>query len=310
VHVKPPVPKVTILLAVFNGEKYLNEQLTSLENQTGVAVSVIANDDGSTDSSIEILETWRKKGLIAEIYRTKNIGAANAFNFLLSTVKTGEFVAFCDQDDLWEHNKLEQMCGLIEQASYSSMVFCKRNYINDKGQPIGKPRDIRKIPSFENALVENLAPGNTVLLNHKAMELIQKYFYRNSGHFDSWVYLVVSAFGECIFLDSPLIKYRIHNNNTVGLRKKNFKVFCRALDFWERQALLFHESAHDSLSLDQQIQLAKFLGLYSMKRNFASLIYLSKYQFHRQSKKDAIVIKGLFFLRLLVGDQSWRRLLR
>lgn len=309
-HVKPLVPKVTILLAVFNGEKYLDEQLTSLENQTGVEVSVIANDDGSTDSSLEILITWQKKGLIAEIHRTHNIGAANAFNFLLGIVKSGEFFAFCDQDDLWEHNKLELMCGLINQKANPSMAFCKRNYVNDKGQPIGKPKRERKTPSFENALVENLAPGNTVLLNHKAMNLLQKYNYRNSGHFDSWVYLVVSAFGECIFLDVPLINYRIHDNNTVGLRNKNFKSFCRALDFWGRQAHLFNESAHDSLSLHQQAQLARFLGLYSMKRNLGSLIFLFSYQFHRQSKIDALVIKGFFFLRLMVGDQSWRSLSR
>jgi len=283
-HVRPPVPQVTILLAVFNGEKYLDEQLTSLENQTGVDVSVIANDDGSTDSSTEILETWEKKGLIAEIHRTQNIGAANAFNFLLGTVKTGEFFAFCDQDDLWEPNKLELMCGLMNQASSPSMVFCKRNFINDKGQPIGKPKEERKIPSFENALVENLAPGNTVLLNHKAIRLLQKFEYSNVGHFDFWVYLVVSAFGECIFLNSPLIKYRIHKNNTVGIRNKKFKRFCRALDYWGRQALLFQDSAHDSLSLKKQMQLAKFLGLYSMKRNFGSLIFLSNFSFTVKAK--------------------------
>ena len=296
-------------MATLNGEKFLEEQLTSIHMQTGVNVRIIANDDGSTDSTVEILESWKRKGLVAEIHTTKGFGPSRVFCSLIMRLRDEKFVAFADQDDVWASGKLETLYRIIDK-SQPSLAFCERNYIDSDGKFIGKSQLVRKGTSFRNALIENVAPGNTVLLNSQALSLMKRYPPRDLIHFDAWLYLLISAIGVCNYTNLHLVNYRLHENNTVGLRTFNFRNFSLTLDSWESQARLLQDLLNLELNETVILQLDDFLELYTDKRGVGTVVKLLSFKFHRQKHIDAIAIKCLFFLRLLAGNQLWNRLIK
>ena len=95
--------KVLILLSVYNGQKYLQEQLNSLYNQRGVDVSILIRDDGSSDHSIDIIRENQKDHDI-KLIEGKNVGFAQSFWELVRNATEADYYAFCDQDDYWEEN--------------------------------------------------------------------------------------------------------------------------------------------------------------------------------------------------------------
>ena len=126
----PNIPKVTVLLTTFNGVRFLDEQLTSLYYQQGVDIEVMVNDDGSTDGTIEILDYWRAKGLIVSISQSRGLGATRAFLMLLQSCDRKDFVAFCDQDDVWDKNKLVLQANSLDEST-PMMSTCLRLYIDE-----------------------------------------------------------------------------------------------------------------------------------------------------------------------------------
>jgi glycosyltransferase involved in cell wall biosynthesis len=181
---------VDVLLATFNGEKFLEEQLQSLDQQEDVIVRVWANDDGSDDATLSILLKWQKSGLIKDISTTQRVGSTHAFLKLLSEHSNSEYVAFCDQDDVWDPITLITQVGKLT-SEMPMAITSRRLYIDSVGSIIGESKRLRKAPSFENAMLENIAPGNTILMNRRAIELINEFPNPRVTHYDSWVYLLI-----------------------------------------------------------------------------------------------------------------------
>ncbi len=274
-----------VLLATFNGERYLGEQLESLDRQVDVNIRVWANDDGSEDETLAILHKWQEKGLVKSISRTRAVGSTRAFLSLLSKHSDSDFVAFCDQDDIWEPNKLiTQIDGL--NGDKPQMVFSRRIYIDEQNRQIGKsPKANRKI-SFRNALVENIAPGNTQLLNNAAIKTMIRFQNSKIQYYDSWTYLSINAFGECHYIDAPLVRYRIHGNNSVGLRRLEISRILKSVDSYYNQALNFKELL-DLYGLDvQRGDLEAFLGTIEYPRRLGRLLLSLKSDFYRQRCLD------------------------
>lgn len=286
------LPKVTVLLATLNGVRFLEEQLTSLFDQQDVDIEVIANDDGSTDGTINILEKWRTKGLIVSISQSRGLGATSAFLNLLQSCDQKEFVAFCDQDDVWARNKLIlQVNSLTEDTPM--MSSCLRIYINDVGKEIGKSMNLRKPPSFANSVFENITPGNTVLLNNSAIKLINSLQNPPIVHYDSWIYLLISTFGKVIFIPSYLVKYRIHSNNSVGLRKKSIKAARKAIEIYLNQQAFLYEKKFEFLSQDQREHLKSISSFVEEPKFRKKIASMKKLKFSRQSNLEEILFKML-----------------
>ena len=293
---QPRQVKVTVLLATFNGARFLEEQLTSLVAQLGIDVEVMVNDDGSTDGTLEILENWRAKGLIVSISHSTGLGSTRAFLKLLQSCDGKDFVAFCDQDDVWEKGKLiSQICKLSGQSP--QMVFSRRTYINEQNQNIGISPKIKRSVSFKNALIENSAPGNTQLLNRQAIRVINNLCSVNVHHYDSWIYLLINAFGECIYIDLPLVQYRIHSRNSVGLGRDDIFKILRAPDHYYNQALNFRH-ALTSIGRDTKLdEVEKFLKLLEEPQRIRRLFQCFSPNFYRQKKLDQILMKCLIFIQ-------------
>ena len=127
--------KIDILMATYNGEKYLKEQIESILNQTYSNFRLIVSDDCSTDNTRMILEEYQEKDNRIEIYyQDKNLGYIKNFEFLLNKVENN-FYMLSDQDDIWISNKIEKSMKTLKQEN-ADLVFCDLMLINQNGERI------------------------------------------------------------------------------------------------------------------------------------------------------------------------------
>ena len=214
--------KVAVLMATFNGAKFLDEQLASLERQTHEAIDVHVSDDGSNDSTLEILCAWRQRwgrGCFV-IQRGPGDGFSENFRSLIVNADAeADYFAFCDQDDIWEADKLQTALEAIGPPTDLPKLFCSRTrIISEGGQPLGLSPDFRRGPSFRNALVQSIAGGNTMVFNRATRNLLVEASTRTPfvAH-DWWTYMLVTgAGGKVFYCSDPLVRYRQHPNNLVG----------------------------------------------------------------------------------------------
>lgn len=213
---------VEILLSTYNGEKYLKEQLSSLSSQSMDNIRITVRDDGSTDGTLEILHNFCRDNESLTYFSDRNVGVVASFLALLEiSSDQSEFVAFCDQDDVWHRHKLEVAVNrLTDGNSRCPKMYCSRTKLVDEELNfIGYGRGVKRPASFENAMLQNIATGCTIVLNRSAVDLLKKRL-PNAAKIrmhDWWVYLVISAFGSVIFDNNSYIYYRQHANNVVGV---------------------------------------------------------------------------------------------
>ena len=142
-------PKVSVVIPVYNAEKYLRPCMDSICAQTMREIEILCVDDGSTDSSVEILKEYAEKDSRVRILRQKNAGAGAARNYGLREAR-GEFLSFLDSDDFFEPDMLEEACKGIEQYQADFVVFESDQYYMDKNEYIKNPWVLRKkeIPPY------------------------------------------------------------------------------------------------------------------------------------------------------------------
>ena len=278
-----------VLLATFNGERYLDEQLKSLARQQDVNLRVWANDDGSVDQTLTILNKWHAKGLINRISHTVGVGSTRAFLKLLSDHSDSEYVAFCDQDDIWEPKKLATQ--LLEMKIDLPMcVITQKLHIDSSSAAIGKSKILRNKPSFENSMIENVASGNTILINRQAINLINNIPDPQVRHYDSWIYLLVSLFGKVAEIPIPLTKYRIHSNNTVGLRRISLRENWISINSFINQNVFLYENIVDDYKCEKIQKLGMFRMLRLETNPVKKLRIIQRIGFKRQGYIDQLVV--------------------
>jgi glycosyltransferase involved in cell wall biosynthesis len=217
-------------MATYNAGRYLDQQIESILNQTGVKVEIWVKDDGSTDGTFERLAQLEREGKIFSLTQSNRLGSSSVFFNLLEEVKDSDYYAFSDQDDIWKTSKLIKQIDLFKNDS-PKLVITGRKLIDADGNPLRKRSKRVLIPSFSNALIENIAYGNTQVLN-KSLRSVVLSGGNDFKFIDAWIYLVASAFAEVSRVDEDLVLYRIHGNNAVGLRKGGVRSrFQSILDF-------------------------------------------------------------------------------
>ncbi|UYO53122.1 glycosyltransferase family 2 protein [Rhodopseudomonas palustris] len=217
-----PAPKVAILLATRNGEKFLPEQLESYRLQSYPNWDLHASDDGSTDGTVGLIETF---GLTVAQRVAVHQGPRQGFwqNFM-SLVHRDEIdadlLAFSDQDDIWNPQKLEVAVEWFKASSDGgpALYFSRTELIKENGPTVGLSPLFTRPPSFRNALVQNIGGGNTMMFNRAARDLLRKApaDVRIVSH-DWWTYQLISGAGGATHYDPwPSVKYRQHGRNLVG----------------------------------------------------------------------------------------------
>ena len=218
---------IHILLSTFNGEKFLAELLESLKMQTFQDFMIIVRDDGSSDGTLAILETFEKeKAVNMKIIAGKqNIGTVASYNILLKE-STADYVMFCDQDDVWMPQKIEQTLSAMQNAEVTSkadepiMVFSDLKVVDKNLKLLSESffKYMQLNPerlALPQLLVQNIPCACTMLLNRSLLNLVKKIPEEAVMH-DHWFSLVTAAFGKFVFLDNAAILYRQHDNNIFG----------------------------------------------------------------------------------------------
>lgn len=217
-------PTVHILLATYNGAKYLQAQLQSIARQTHRQWTLTVSDDGSTDETVNIVKAFAQNNPHTVNLLQGPCAGSSTRNFchLIQHAPAGtehDLYAFCDQDDVWLDTKLERAVQWHAQHLQQPVrLYCGRTqFVNDQLQPIGLSPGIRRPPSFGNALVQNIASGNTMVFS-QAVLLAQKKVQPEHSVWHDWTtYIVATALGGLVsFNDQPSLLYRQHDENVIG----------------------------------------------------------------------------------------------
>ena len=210
-------------MGVHNGSEFILEQLHSIANQTHRRWFVVASDDGSNDSTPEILTAIQSSWGAQKLRITRGPKAGFARNFLSLACDPdieAEYYAFCDQDDVWEADKLSSAVAWLQTLPEDlPALYSGRSLLVDaRNVDIGLSTLFKKSPSFGNALVQCIAGGNTMVFNNAARKLLQIGGPQvDVVSHDWWTYLVVSACGGLVHYDAhPTVRYRQHGGNIVG----------------------------------------------------------------------------------------------
>ncbi len=220
--------KVDILLATYNGEKYLSEQIDSILSQSFKEFRLLISDDCSTDNTRKILEKYASKDNRIKIYFQKqNLGVIKNFEFLLKKVEN-KYYMFSDQDDIWKEKKIEKSLKVIKETK-SDLVYSDLEVVDEKLNVICKSywklkgfyKKITKYNNFESLYLNNFVTGCTML---SKKDLIKEFMPlpKNSKFvlYDYWIALILSQRYKITYINEPLIRYRQHKNNAVGSKKK------------------------------------------------------------------------------------------
>ncbi|MFC0138791.1 glycosyltransferase family 2 protein [Erwinia mallotivora] len=217
---------VSILFCSYNGEKYLREQLDSIVNQSHTNWTLYISDDGSTDSTLNIISEYQNRLPANKLVLLKGPAKGFAENFL-SLLKNphiqSRYYAFSDQDDIWLSTKLEvavKAVHEVENRHVSEFVLYggRTTLINESSEVIGQSVVFNREFRLENALLQSFSGGNTMLFSNALKKKIEKLPEGIPVVSHDWyLYLICSAFGGVNIYDpEPQILYRQHANNIVG----------------------------------------------------------------------------------------------
>ena len=220
---------ITVLLATYNGEKYLGEQLDSLLKQSFNDFKILIRDDGSTDSTVKIIEEYCEK-YPEKITAIKGEGTGSACRNFFKLVESADddYVMFCDQDDVWLPEKVEKTYLKMKELESGNeglplLVHSNLFVVDEKldvlsksffeFQAISPERD-----KLNNLLVQNNVTGCTVMINREMLELAKEAPETCIMH-DWWLGILASVFGKSAYIAEPLMLYRQHGSNQVGAKK-------------------------------------------------------------------------------------------
>jgi rhamnosyltransferase len=219
--------KIIILLSTYNGEKFLKEQIDSLLNQdidSEYELEIFVRDDGSTDNTIAILNSYKFANKLTW-YQGPNKGPAKSFWELLCTAKEAGYYAFCDQDDVWFHNKLSRAIKKLQAIKNQNqpLLYCSAVTPVDKDLNelnMSKRNGIQKYTDFAHSLIYSIAPGCTFVFNNQARKVMQNYdINKNFELIHDWLaHKIVCMLGTMIYDEYPGLYYRQHGTNVIGMQ--------------------------------------------------------------------------------------------
>jgi glycosyltransferase involved in cell wall biosynthesis len=295
--------KVTILLSTYNGEKYLDEQLCSLFIQENVEIQVFVRDDGSTDKTCSILEKWASEYPLTW-YQGNNIGPSRSFMELIYRAPQSSYYAFCDQDDVWDANKLDIAVKSLHKFTQNKPALYFSGYRRvDKNLNVLSEKVTFGTISFGNSLVQNISLGCTMVFNKEAKELAKKINTTDGNMHDAWLYKLWYATGNVYFDKESRLSYRQHDNNVIGGRKGFIKNWIRRTKRIKRvwngrisnHTKEFRKHCSPYINDSEKLSLISILADYKINLKSRWKLILSK-EIVMQSKFDTVLFKLLVLL--------------
>ncbi|MDR3165997.1 MAG: glycosyltransferase family 2 protein [Synergistaceae bacterium] len=306
--------KIAVLLAVYNGAKFLEEQLKSLLTQTCQDFKIYIHDDGSSDSSMYIVGNYQKKNpykfIIIDDNKQFRSSSENFFHLL--KIPREAYIALCDQDDIWVSDKIEKMLRKIEEEekrigqnfpilAFSDLIVVdeKLNLISESYANYQKRKGHNT--KINQLLIANVVTGCACMFNQALRE--KAVLCKNTENVvmhDWWLAIVATLFGSLVYLNEGLVYYRQHSNNRIGARNKLslryiFQKFCcikNALKSTRVQATEIMDTYGEILNPCVK----KLIYEYSLLGNKSKIERLNFYYKYKIFKPSFIENIGLFLV--------------
>jgi len=297
-------PLLSVVMATYNGERFLKEQLDSIFTQTLQPSEVIVCDDGSSDNTMAILYAYKEKYEVLSLYQNSEpVGVVKNFQKAISLAK-GRYIALSDQDDIWHQDKLEKLVEAMQKeekrdAEIPLMVHSDLRMIDERGEEIH--------PSYfsfrnytlpkERSIGYILGPcsilGNTLLINQTLASLVVPFPEGLVVH-DYWIALLNELYGKRITLERTLVSYRIHQNNTSNHQKRLEKSIKHSSSFIHlpyrdigRERVLKTLLKQERLSTSDRKVIHYFLDYLELRGNRIKLFY--------RLCSESLIKKGFFY---------------
>lgn len=306
-------PTIAILMATFEDEYFILNQLDSIMMQTYMNFKLYVSDDSISKKTYKVITQFQKKYPNKIIYQQGP--KENYVNNFLSLVNQKKIKAdiylFCDQDDFWVPKKLEHIVNVLTHQTIKrpTLYSSSKLIIDNENKKIGFDNHQGVTPSLQNSFFENIAGGNTMAFNKEFRDILIQYNLKHTqipSH-DWWCYILAMVHNAKIILDDkPLVLYRQHNDSLIGFRdnffKRMYKIFFKIVtrNFMQHQnniaeALLQNQQCWKHLSiskeLDKYLKFTKYPKLKKMK-------LFIKNNYKRQSRFET------FLLLILIGVSS------
>ncbi len=315
---------IEILLATYNGERFLPEQIESITSQSFEDYNILASDDNSSDCTFEILRSYESVfGEKIKVVQSNTHSAKENFYNLLD-MADAEYIALCDQDDFWESDKLEKSLKAIQRLEkkygketpilvHSDLEIVDEN-LNSQNKKMSELTGMSEAikyakkeskylytisteKSFSRYLVENNITGNTVIINKALLDIYKRP--KVSFMHDWWLGLIAFTFGKVGFLNECLVKYRQHESNELGaknplelhnIKKRNKKKIRENYDCMFAQVEEFLRLYKDELGKSRSADTyfaRKYLNAFAnmkSKNRVSKIRDILKYSFFKSSK--------------------------
>lgn len=294
---------ISVVLCTYNGSQFLSDQLKSISGQTRKPDELVVVDDCSMDNTLSLLEDFAAHSSFpVRIYNNpENLGSTKSFERAIG-LSHGEIIFLCDQDDVWEENKIEKITNIFKTHPEIGLVFSNADLVDSDLNPLkndlwntleigSKERKILSSSrNYKLLFRKTFLTGATVAFHSSFKDTVLP-IPREWVH-DSWIALVISAYANFYAVPDLLVKYRQHPNQQIGAGKKNsiFKKYLYLKEFKKKQ---LEEEPHRFLSLKEKI------AINGRKSKEGYQYYLNKkieHLFARQSISEATIL-----IRLLLG---------
>ncbi|BCJ95733.1 glycosyl transferase [Anaerocolumna cellulosilytica] len=282
---------VNIIMAAYNGGKFIGEQLESILNNDYTNWILWVFDDGSTDETQSIVRKHQidYPDKIKYIKNSRNLGVTHNFlNGLCYVVNEGDrtndsYFMFCDQDDVWYSNKIADTVSCMLKLekkhgrSIPAAVFTDVNVVDSALMTIhpsfhhSNHLDTKKL-DLPHLLMENKLIGCTTMINYSLASKVTVKSHMHIRYHDWWIGLIAASCGNIGYLHKATMAYRQHGNNLVGDQNFIGYVEKRILSFKEqretllstvKQAGTFYRMYHKELEPQQKLQIYTFANLYN-----------------------------------------------
>jgi glycosyltransferase involved in cell wall biosynthesis len=282
---------ITIIMAVYNGQEYIREQLESLKDQTYTEWRLVIRDDRSSDKTAEIVKKFSdevEQEVIFKVNEKPSGSAKNNFALLINDAKESDYVMFCDQDDIWKKDKIEITFNKMKQAEerygrdFPLLVHGDVEVIDENGNinadSMFEMSHINADSKLPQILIQNHVTGCTMMCNKKLIAGISEY--ASSEYIimhDYLAALYASVFGKIEVIRKPLLSYRQHSGNSVGAKNNNNPVYLlkrlangrksykEAMETSRNQVKFFVEIYREELAAE------KYCKEYELMSGYASL---------------------------------------
>ncbi len=278
--------KLIIMLSTYNGEKYIDQQISSIFNQNiNMDIALFVRDDGSTDNTKKMIEAWGDRLDISWCKTTGNLGPGKSFWELLKQAPEADYYAFADQDDYWYENKLSRALSFFDESPTPQLYFSNSRLVDENLSPLGDTTynnpDAIKL-TIRSQLITGTCQGCTMVFNSQLRDKLIKMSAEHMIMHDLSVIVYSIVYGKIYYDNLPSLDYRQHESNvespvnkgTRSLLKQAYKRWIKNRGEISLHAKEIISNCKNDLSPEDYL----FCNcLCNYKRNLKSKIYLLKH---------------------------------